>query len=378
MTEDRSWPVWWRRGRGLATLAAISVAVVLSPPTGGWTAPRLAVVVPALAVVVTGWLTWTFATLASRTMLAGIVAATAGGLVLAIAVPNSAALAIPAVAASFAATGLPVAGSIWLTGLASAAYLAGRAATVGLTGWALLGPGAFVAGLLVGLIRRQSIRLAEETRLAHEEQARAGALAERARLAREIHDVLAHALAALSVQLETADALLEGGRTAQARQSVARAGQLAREGLAETRRAIGTLRGEALPLTDMLAGLADGYRTDLGAAVTVRVEGEPRGLAAEATLALYRTAQEAMTNVRKHAPGAPVTLDLTYQPSDVELCVVNGPAPGGADPSLVHSGGGYGLTGLRERAELAGGRFRAEPTGDGYRVEIAIPAGVAS
>jgi signal transduction histidine kinase len=239
-------------------------------------------------------------------------------------------------------------------------------------GWIFGGPGLFLVTLMAGLIRRQNAILAEETRLARDEQARSAALAERARIAREIHDVLAHSLAALTVQLETADALLEGGRPEQARHSVVRAGHLAREGLAETRRAIGALRGETLPLPELLAGLAGGYRADLGAPASVHVDGEPAQVSPDTGLAIYRTAQEAMTNVRKHAPGAPVELTLRYEPGAVRLTVANG-APPPSDRPLADSGGGYGLTGLRERAELAGGRFTAGPDGDGWRVDVRIP-----
>jgi signal transduction histidine kinase len=239
-------------------------------------------------------------------------------------------------------------------------------------GWIFGGAGLFLVTLMAGLIRRQNASLAAETQLTREEQARSATLAERARIAREIHDVLAHSLAALTVQLETADALLEGGRAEQARQSVVRAGHLAREGLAETRRAISALRGETLPLPELLAGLAGEYRVDLGAPATVHVHGEPVQVNPDTGLAVYRTAQEAMTNVRKHAPGAPVELTLRYGPDSVELAVANGAAPP-SDRPLADSGGGYGLTGLRERAELAGGGFTAGPDGDGWRVDVRIP-----
>ena len=239
-------------------------------------------------------------------------------------------------------------------------------------GWIFGGAGLFLVTLMAGLIRRQNASLAAETRLTREEQARSATLAERARIAREIHDVLAHSLAALTVQLETADALLEGGRAEQARQSVVRAGHLAREGLAETRRAISALRGETLPLPELLAGLAGEYRVDLGAPAEVRVDGDPVQVNPDTGLAVYRTAQEAMTNVRKHAPGAPVELTLRYGTDSVELAVANG-APPPSDRPLADSGGGYGLTGLRERAELAGGQFTAGPDGDGWRVDVRIP-----
>jgi signal transduction histidine kinase len=225
------------------------------------------------------------------------------------------------------------------------------------------------------MLRRQNERLASEAALTREEQAKSAALAERARIAREIHDVLAHSLSALTVQLETADALLEGGRPEDARKFVVRAQHLAREGLTETKRAIGALRGETMPLPELVDRLAEQYRTDLSADVRVEVTGEVRPLGAESSLTLYRTAQEAITNIRKHAPGAAIAVHLDYGDSGVELTVDSGPAPGGADAFLTDAGGGYGLTGLRERAELAGGMFNAGPHGGGWRVDVSIPEG---
>ena len=372
-------PVWWRRARSLVTLAVLTVSIALSSPAGSWSGPRLLTLVIALPLTVAGWIGWlSFGGLSptgpySRWAWVGFGVCVAGGLALAVSMANGPALVVPAVFCGSGALWLRPRWSVAIAVVASAVYVGGRLLLYAPTGWVLIGPAALAAGLLVGLARRQSMRLAEETALAREEQARAGALAERARLAREIHDVLAHALSALALQLETADALLESGRTEQARASVGRAGQLAREGMAETRRAIGTLRGDTLPLTEMLDGLAAGYRTDLGAPATVRIEGEPRDLDTDAALALYRTAQEAMTNVRKHAPGAPVTVDLRYQSDGVRLRVSNGATPAGVDRPLGSTGGGYGLTGLRERAELAGGHFSAAPTADGYEVEVSLP-----
>jgi len=209
---------------------------------------------------------------------------------------------------------------------------------------------------------RQVRALAAETELARQEQARAAVLAERARLAREIHDVLAHSLSALSVQLETAAALLERDRAAEAAAVVDRAGRLTRDGLAETRRAVGALRGDPLPLPELVTALADD--------ADVEVTGEPRPLPAEAGLAIYRGAQEALTNARKHAPGAAVRVRLAYLPETVELTVAND-APAAARTASLPAG--YGLTGMRERAELAGGACTAGPAGGGWRVDVKIP-----
>jgi signal transduction histidine kinase len=251
--------------------------------------------------------------------------------------------------------------------------------------WMMVGAAAFVVALLAGVVRRQRVERVEqtqlllaETQLAREQQTRAAALAERGRIAREIHDVLAHTLAALSVQLETTDALLEGGRGEQARATLRRARQLAREGMTETRRAIGALRGTSLPLPELLRGLIEGYATDTGAAATSTMDGTPRELAPEVALAVYRTAQEALTNVRKHAPGAGVRLLLCYEPDEVRLEVENfGHRDASLRPEGAPTSKGYGLTGLRERAEMAGGTFEAGPLAAGpdeprWRVAVRI------
>jgi signal transduction histidine kinase len=369
--DDPARPAWWRFSRSLLGLGAIVVGVLTSPPEHRWTGPSLALLAICLPICVAAWLVWLFAGPSGRLATPAIVGGAVAGLVLAVVEPNAVALVFPAVACAVAGAHRPVRWSVAFAAALGVAFVIARAAVHGVSLWVLVGPGAVAIGAMVGLVRRQSARLTQESVLVREEQARSAALAERSRLAREIHDVLAHTLSALSVQLETADALLESDRVEQARQSVARAGRLAREGLAETRRAIGALRGETVPLPDLLDQLAAGYRSDLGAPATVLVGGEPWEMDPDATLALYRTAQEAMTNVRKHAPGAPVTVELSYGDGDVSLRVANGSAPSGAGP-LAGSGGGYGLTGLRERAELCGAELTAEPAGDGFKVEIRL------
>ncbi|MEV6349020.1 sensor histidine kinase [Actinoplanes sp. NPDC051851] len=238
--------------------------------------------------------------------------------------------------------------------------------------WSAIGVWSGVLALVLsaGVIRRQRAESAEQRRLLGDEQARAATLAERARLAREIHDVLAHSLSALSVQLETAAALLERDRAAEAAVLVDRAGTLARDGLTETRRAVSALRGDPLPVPELVRELTAGYGDDLGAPAGFAVEGEPRELAAETGLALFRAAQEALTNVRRHAPGSAVTVLLAYAERGVHLIVRN---HGPAGPPLSGLSSGYGLIGLRERAEMAGGSVEAGPEPDGWRVDVRMP-----
>jgi signal transduction histidine kinase len=202
--------------------------------------------------------------------------------------------------------------------------------------------------------------------------AEAVAVGERARLARDMHDVLAHSLSALALQLEATRLLaLERGADPTVVQGVERAHHLAADGLDEARRAIAALRGDELPGPERLEELAEAFAAHSDATCTVHVSGEPRGLDADASLAVYRTAQEALTNVRRHSAAERVEVRLAYEPDGVAL-VVSDHGPG-APVAVGGSEDGYGLTGMRERAELLGGELHAAPTADGFRVELWLP-----
>jgi signal transduction histidine kinase len=231
---------------------------------------------------------------------------------------------------------------------------------------------AFLGGASVRRVRQERERA--EALLAELQQTRAveierAALAERARIAREIHDVLAHTLSSLAVQLEGTRMLVEqrpGDPAAVA--AVERAHRLASEGLAEARRAIGALRGDNLPGPDGLQHLVDEFGAATGTPSHFEVTGQPTPLGAEAQLALYRTAQEALTNVRKHAHHASsVDVHLSYAEDGAELLVED------AAPPVPASNGGYGLVGMRERAELVGGTLEAGPLPTGFRVRLWLP-----
>ena len=235
---------------------------------------------------------------------------------------------------------------------------------------------AAAAGLMAGGSRREYQRrtvqaeqlLAERVR-ADAERDRAVALAERNRLGREIHDVLAHSLGALSVQLDAADALLEQGQDlAKARDFVVRARRLAIEGLTETRQAVQVLRDEPVELVEQLTSLSERE----GASVTI--SGTPHPLGAAEGLALYRAAQEALSNARKHAPGAAVALTLGFDSEETVLIVENA-AVADATPrgELTRAGGGYGLRGMRERIAPLGGSLQAGPAECGWIVRVSVP-----
>jgi signal transduction histidine kinase len=187
-----------------------------------------------------------------------------------------------------------------------------------------------------------------------------------------MHDVLAHSLSGLILQLEAARMLAARDPADPRLQSaVDRAHQLGRSGLEEARRAIGMLRDDELPGPERLAGLAAQFQQDRDIPCRLTVSGEAYPLGSEARLAVYRVAQEALTNITKHTHPVRVELRLGYEPSTVRLTVQDfttaGPAP--AEPATD----GYGLTGMRERAELLGGTLTTSATAGGFRVELAVP-----
>lgn len=283
---------------------------------------------------------------------------------------------VPAVAAFSAASNLapPVSSAITLAG---ALTITTSALFIGAPTSAVLGFVVILATALgMGMIRfsiaqraNQAEQLLEQTLRASAAETEAAVLSERTRIAREIHDILAHSLGALAMQVEAAQALLtqETPDVEKAVRCVERAGQLTREGLTESRRAVHALRADIGPLSEMIGTLAE---ADGGTMTTV---GDPRKLPADAALALYRTAQEAVTNARKHSPGKPAAIHLRYDPDAVRLTVTNELADADAARPLTNSGGGYGLSGLRERMELAGGTLDAGPEGDDWSVRAVVP-----
>ncbi|MFG2021635.1 sensor histidine kinase [Actinomadura geliboluensis] len=237
-------------------------------------------------------------------------------------------------------------------------------------GGADLGLMSAFAGLTLGAVAsRQGAAAQEASRRA---EAANAVLAERSRIAREIHDILAHSLSAQIVHLEGARLLLSrDGDRVQALDRVERARNLARSGLEETRRALATLRGEIPEPKEVLAELAEEFYASTGRPCDVQVTGVPRELSPQAGLAVVRTAQEALTNVRKHAPGARAQVTLRYLPDKVELEVTDS---GGTESVIELGGGGYGLVGMRERAELIDGTLDTGPDGTGFRVSLQVPA----
>jgi signal transduction histidine kinase len=222
--------------------------------------------------------------------------------------------------------------------------------------------------------RDEAETLVDELQASREAHAQSVTLAERARVARDMHDVLAHSLSALALQLEaTRLQAVDRGTDPEVVAAVERAHHLAAGGLDEARRAIAALRGDELPGPERLQALADAFEEHTDARCSLTVTGAPNDLAPEARLALYRTAQEALTNVRRHSAADGVTMRLDHRDDGTTL-IVQDHGPGAPVVVGPRAGGGYGLTGMRERAELLGGRLSAGPTGDGFRVELWVPA----
>jgi signal transduction histidine kinase len=270
---------------------------------------------------------------------------------------------------------------------------------------ACLAPAAALAGIT---------RQARSEALAHSaaRQAVAGTLlehtarGERARIARELHDVVAHHISMIAVQAETAR-LATPGMPAAGAQRLLQIGDTARAGLTEMRRLLGVLREDAQGTADepgadqsgadqlgrerlgadrhpqpdlrQLNELVDEARNASGTATRLIVSGPPATLDPGVELAAYRIVQEALTNARRHAPGAAVDVELRYTSDALRLRIRdNGPGPSLASaltPVLAREAGGHGLAGMRERATAAGGELQtgAAP-GGGFLIEATLPA----
>ena len=183
--------------------------------------------------------------------------------------------------------------------------------------------------------------------------------------------MLAHSLSGAAIQLQGARKLADSEHAGPVlSDAIDRASELVKSGLENARQAVGALRGNPLPTLAQLPMLIESYRADMDLDVTLQIEGEARTLPANSSLALYRGAEEALTNVARYAPGACTTVIVRYEGHRIRLSVDNGVS---AAPPREGLGGGRGLEGLRERIERAGGTMAAGPTADGWRVEIRVP-----
>jgi signal transduction histidine kinase len=244
-----------------------------------------------------------------------------------------------------------------------------------------------VAGLLAGLgawfmaersvehaallaERDRAVALLAEVEASRQAQQEAAAVEERGRIAREMHDVLAHSLAGLSVQLQAVRAVAaREGAPATLTGPLDRAAELARDGVQEARAAVGALRAAPVRGVADLAGLVGGFPGE----ARLRVTGRPGRLAPDAGHAVYRAVQEALTNAARYAPGSPVAVELAW--ADGALAVeVRDDGPGPDRTAVAGAGTGLGLAGMDERLRAVGGRLRAGPRpGRGWRIELSVP-----
>ena len=400
---------WWRRplarlggrtpvGRDMVVAALLAVlglgriplALLLNDgrlPTAGW-------VVAAASVLSTA----DFATIALRRRTPRVALAAAVVVVLA-------ATALPAayvgtgigvwVCAYTVATVLPRRQTVLVLAVAATVHAAGGIVSAGLDGrlhlvatfWAydggepvnlvLISFGSLAIPGLVGLYVRTTRAYAAEladrvTRLEGERELRAAAAAadERARIARELHDVAAHDLSAIVVQAGAADRLLDRDPE-RARDTLRSIRTQGRRTLTAMRELVGIMRARpvadapALSRVDELISEA----RDTGLPVRLRTEGTPGSLSPAADVAAYRIVQEALTNARQHAPGVEVEVTVAYHATEVSLTVHNGPSE-----IRTSTGGGHGLLGMRERVRHCGGDLSTGPTaGGGWQVVARLP-----
>ncbi|HEV2894439.1 MAG TPA: histidine kinase [Actinomycetota bacterium] len=272
--------------------------------------------------------------------------------------------------------------ALWLLTLAAGAILVQRMpamdASADLGEMTILSAVVLAAAAALGGRREAQRRLAEQQRISDDERARRALLEERARIARELHDVVAHHMSVIAIQAEAAPYRVPDPPEELA-SSFATIRASATEGLRELRRVLGVLRadgaaGDPAPqpdlgrLDELVAGVAAA-----GLAVTTTVTGDPRPLPPGVELSAYRIVQEALSNVLRHANGSDVRVEIVYRPAALELRVRNGPPPVPPAPS---PGAGHGLPGMRERAAMLGGELAAGPGPDGgYAVAAVLPAG---
>ncbi len=208
-------------------------------------------------------------------------------------------------------------------------------------------------------------RAATEALRAAESETREATLLERGRIARELHDVLGHSLTGIALQLDMADALNENDRRDEATRAIRHARRLAVDSIVDMRGAVEALREDSVPLTRTLRTIAD------NAGASLAISGDERPVPAEVAHAIHRTAQEALTNAAKHAPGSEVTMELAFRQDSVTLTVVNGqskvPVPAG-----IGGGTGLGLAAMRDRAVALGGTLDAGSSAEGWVVKLTI------
>jgi signal transduction histidine kinase len=225
--------------------------------------------------------------------------------------------------------------------------------------------------VLAGLLLRNQFMLVAQLQAAQAGLAAKARAEERNRISRDLHDVIAHSLTVTLLHVMSARLAVEHD-PADAARALAEAERLGRESLAEVRQVVGVLRddghGESesgpLPGAPGVPVLVERFRS-AGVPLSLSVDGDTDRLPATVGLALYRILQEALTNVIKHAPGAPTTVRIAVSAREVSLTVDSLGPPG--------TGAGHGVGSMRERAESLGGSCEAGPSGAGWLVRACFP-----
>ncbi|MEV0946198.1 histidine kinase [Rhodococcus sp. NPDC049939] len=261
---------------------------------------------------------------------------------------------------------LPVVIVVWISTVAL--FLADSPGGDGL-GWAV-GLTAIVGfGLLVHWLVLSRRQLARQEELSELERTRRTVLEEKARIARDLHDVVAHNMSLVVVQAQSAPYRI-AGMSDETRAEFESIGAAGRAALNEVRGLLGVLRSdgqtaehEPQPGAHQIGELLESSRR-AGIPVVWNVEGEPSRLSESVGLVMYRILQESLANAARHAPGAEVLVDISYS-NPATLSVVNGSSPGAAAIPIVESSGGHGIIGMRERALAVGGVLVAGPRESG-------------
>ncbi|MEU5843320.1 histidine kinase [Rhodococcus sp. NPDC047139] len=268
---------------------------------------------------------------------------------------------------------------VWVaTTVLFAAFVPGRDGW----GWAVGIAAIVVFGLLVRWLLVSRRQLAREEEVSELERARRAALEEKARIARDLHDIVAHHMSMVVVRAQSAPYRLpDVGDDVRAEFDAL--GSTAREALNEIRTLLGVLRSdgqppehEPQPGLDRIEGLFESFR-QAGMSLETETVGTPVDVSDIIGLTVYRILQESLANAARHAPGARVCVRLTWNAETVTVEVVNGPAAAGTSAITVDGqdhGGGNGIRGMAERASVVGGRLVAHPRQDGgFEVRAVLP-----
>ncbi|MEU6845855.1 histidine kinase [Streptomyces sp. NPDC046716] len=232
--------------------------------------------------------------------------------------------------------------------------------------------------VLMGIVNRTRhravqavVEAAESAERAARAEAQAAVLTERGRIARDVHDVLAHSLAGINMQLELADALIDTGDLERVREANQKAHSMVKESLKQAQWTVHALREDSLPLLESLTAMIESS----GHQDALTVTGTVREVPSRVVQNLLRIAQEALTNATRYAPGGDVRVELAFDPASTTLRIRNSPATRAVSAG---AGSGMGLIGMRERVALLRGTITAGPVTDGpdqggWQVEAVIP-----